>query len=1237
MLMLHSISTRWTLLSLAMLLLVAGLTEAQQPASRLFKPEGHGKAGVYYFPDDEVRRIRALDDVVTPHLEWAVPLAGGPIRVLAIAHKAQGRWPIELKQRLDMELTTVYGHDRGMLGTNNAGYARGLFVQGQADVQSRILQAMNQPIDVIVNDILVEALGDEVRRRLSSLIRHGVGYVGPTEGLDLEGFEVDSEGQVAMIAATAPFADLRAWVNTFDSPQAAAGVAVKLWANAQGSRLANLDGYPRDDQKPDANRLQYLDQIDMEWEAWSAMTGRVLLWAAHRLDAAGSVKVTWPSEKISRDALPQSLPVESAENMDMSVCIWDADGRLRYQGAEATIPVLLAQQYFVRVTHLQDGAVADWAFGTIDICSSVEIAEITLDSEYKRVGDLVTATIALSQRPPNDWTVVVEGLDNHGRVVARSNHPPAEQLTTQVDMAQSLHIYNFVNVKLIDAQGALVDEDRHAFYIDQPNPGRDDLSWFVWEGGDGFHPRTRNLLKQYARLGPAGFLNGCESVAMANAHAVHWVYRMKGVTVDDKGMTYPTLTSPGYVSQEISQIQEKARKYEPQSPLFYYLGDDVKYTSYGQDGGWSPSGRAALSQWAQQQYESLESLNQAWGTSYASWDDIEPIKQSDALAAVEAGRFGELCHWVDAQLYEDQMFAGLFDNLAEGIHEVAPDTPAGMGCSVVGWTWPGSGMDYWQLAKDKDLVFQYPNPWIHDIFRSAAAPDAYHGVWYGGYGLYNYYPYDDQEYLPWWSVFRGANLHGQYYGGQSSTWFSERLLGADLGPIDGFAKILKNLDELKGGIAKLLFNAERRTDGIAMVYAPSNIHSSVVFAGGLPQAPEWAGQYTDSPNFTYMQCWEGLSYLISDAGFPYDVIHESTLADAEDLSRDYRVIVLPFSVRLSQPHADALAQFVRTGGILITDIFPGILDGQCRADHQGVLADVLGVSFPGGLPTDRTKMHIAADPAGRPLGPWAVDTGVTLNGAQALAQTAEGAPILLVHKYGQGTTVLLNVMARDYQVARTYGSELNFRDSMTRFLAEQASLKPSVDCQVASRDEKQTHRIQATEFNSYRLDDAEYVGVLRHHKLRADDVARMADLRPKPCWITFDHKSHVYDIRHRMYRGFTDKIEDVIYPARAELYALMPYEIRGLTLSANRTGPAVRVQGAIVADDDGPSPSSHIFHMEISDPSGQIRREYTANIMGKAGRFATDVFLGYNAQPGLWHVNVRDVVSGIDRSVAVEF
>lgn len=1211
----------------------AGVMAVEAPPSRAFRAEGHGRRVYYYFPDDEVRRVTALHDVVTPHIEWLKPLRGGTVRVLAVAHKSQGRWPVELAQRFDMHVTTVYGHSGSELGSP-ADF--GLFVQRSGDVQARLLQAMNEPIDAIITDIPPKVLGPVVCDRLLELIGKGVGYVGSTDGLDVSQHQQDREAERAIIEATVPIAGLRAVAKATPSSEAAAGKIVKLWTHGNAGRLADLTGYPRDAGPPEPNRLQYLWLPSMETEAWCVLAGRAILWAAQRIDAGSTLKPAWPEGAVKRQAMPYVIKLTGAADATCRIRVWDADGRLRHEGNTPAVPRLPAGHYFVGIEAIRDGLVCDWAFGSIPVMSQVAIADIALDNEFKKTGEKVRATVTLSDAPAPGSTLRIDVLDSYARSVCRRELPAEKVVAFEGDFAQSLHIYNYVNVALLDADGHMLAEDRRGFYVAQPGPPRDDVSWIVWEGGAGFEPRRRALLEQFARLGMSGALTGgldaVRSLAMANVHPILYAYKMTGVRVGEDGVTSPCLTAPNYREASIRKIQDEATRYAPYSPYFFYLGDDARYTSQGQDACWSPTCRASLASWAKQRYGTIEKLNEAWGTSYAAFDEVMPIKQAVAKEAADRGKLGPLCHFVDHQLWADQMVADWWREMGKGIRQAAPTTPSNMGSCVVGWTWPGSGIDFWQLAKGKELVFQYPNPWVHDIFRSAAAPDALHGTWYGGYGLYTYPPLYDGEYLPWWSVFRGVNLHGLYYGGQGRTWFSERLLGADLGPMPVVAKMLDNLNELKGGIAKLLFNAKRADDGVAIVYAPANIHASLAFADGLPKAPEWSGQATSSDAFIYMQCWEGMSALLSDMGFDYDVVHAASLESQHLLNRDYRTLVLPFHIRLTDAEAETIRRFVRDGGTVITDALTGLFDGHCRTNHGGMLADVFGAEFVGGLKGLKVRSEPAEVDSGQGLGPWVVDASVKLRGGDAIAKSDDGTPMLITHQFGKGHALLLNVLARDYQIRRTMATEMPFRDAVARLLADRADMKPAIGCEVRAAGEKQSHRIQVTEFHRYELDGADYLGVLRHPKLRADDAIYMADLRPKPAWITTPHKAHVYDVRRRMYRGMTDKLEDVIYPARAELFALLPYEVRGLKLAARMEGPALTYSAKVVPGDVDAKPVTHVFHVRVIDPSGRDRREYRRNVVAKGGAYQGSVFLGHSAEAGTWRITVRDVASGMRRT-----
>jgi hypothetical protein len=1228
----------------ALVLLLSMTAHAQDVPSRVFRLEGHGKVNFYFYPDDELRRLTAFDDVVTPHIDWARPLHGGPVRVLAIAHKEQGRWPIELSQRFDFDLTTVYCHSQGHLGSPQVAHSKGLIAQSSADVAARLLQAMNGPIDVVVSDIPFSTLGEEVGARLEELIGRGAGYVELVDGIDLAGYSPDPDGQRQMVSAAVPVAALRKLAKEFGTANEAARKIVGLWTKPNAGRIANIADYPRDADPPDDNRLQYLDLIDLEQEAWCALIGRSVLWAGDRAGAASRIETRWPVEAIRRVDMPFALALSQSSDSPLKLRVWDADGRLRHEGVGSEIPQLSAGRYVVGLQAIGETGVLDWRFDTFAVSAGIDIASLQLDNSHQKPGGTIRAAVTLSSDPEPGMRLRCDVLDNYGRCVSTRTRPATREAAFEVPFAESLHIYNYVNLALLDENGGVICEDRRAFYVAHNGPAPDDLNWFVWEAGTGFDPRRRAVLKQLARMGMRGALVGGKvgpaavSAAMANAHPVLYAYRMTGVDVNAQGEATPSFANPDHLSAAIRQIRPLVEQGLYLSPLFYYLGDDVRHTkSPGIDFGWSASYRSFLAGQMRERYPTLDALNRAWGTAYASFDDVAPIGKADALAALAQDDSAPLCHWVDHQLSADAMIADWWRAMDRDIHDLAPHVPSNIGSMVIGWSWPGCGFDFWQLAEGKDLVFQYPNPWVHDIFRSAAGSNAYHGTWYGGYGLYNYPPYIDQEYLPWWSLFRDINLHGLYYGGQSQAYNAERLLGPDLGPVKGVAKIFDNLAELKNGIAKLLFSADRQDDRIAVVYAPENLHASVVFEKGLPKSVNWDGLMTGGDLYAYMQSFEGMTYLLSDMGFSYEVIPSSQLTSKSSLNDRWRAIALPQHLRVTEEQAEYLRRFVRTGGTLIADIFPGVLDGRCRADHDGVLADLFGARYGGGIPDKSVVLMQRGTTADqRNLGSLAVDSSVRLDGAQALGTTAEGTPIILSNQYGEGRAILFNAMIRDYQIWRTLSEELPWRDTIAALLADEAGLEPAIGCEVAALYEDRTHRVQATEFHRYRLGGGEYVALLRHPKLRPDSAVYMSDLRPKPAWIDFGHTAHVYDVRRGMYRGKTDRVEDVVYPGRAELYALLPYEVRGMVTTASLADYALTVEAEIVAGDSDAALVPHVFHIEVFDPRGGIRPELTRNVVGDLGKCRERFFLGYNASPGVWRVEVRDVATGTARAATAD-
>ena len=356
----------------------------------------------WVFPDDDLRRVQSIPDVATPHISWAKPFATGPIKVLVVATGANGRWPVELSQRFDFQVRVVYAVTRDQFGSKDARK----IAQGEIDVEARLLQAMDDSITVFVSEVPMGILGEKVRTKLVELLKQGVGYIGPVEGLDV-GIRKDAAADAQdMVRSAAPVPGLQASPNGSGKTETAESPIVRLWDSSNEGRIADIRDFRRDGRAPDADRLQYLWLPKMDDEAWYSLMGRAILWSAKRIPARSSVSVSWPEKAIERRDMPYRLPVVCDNSHTLKIRIWDADGQLHYEGSDPRISPLPAGRYFGGVQVL-NGSVQDWAFGTFAIHNEVEIATVELNSRYQDQNQPVKVRTELSHTPPDGYKLVL--------------------------------------------------------------------------------------------------------------------------------------------------------------------------------------------------------------------------------------------------------------------------------------------------------------------------------------------------------------------------------------------------------------------------------------------------------------------------------------------------------------------------------------------------------------------------------------------------------------------------------------------------------------------------------------------------------------------------------------------------------------------------------------------------------------------------------------------------------------
>lgn len=311
-------------------------------------------------------------------------------------------------------------------------------------------------------------------------------------------------------------------------------------------------------------------------------------------------------------------------------------------------------------------------------------------------------------------------------------------------------------------------------------------------------------------------------------------------------------------------------------------------------------------------------------------------------------------------------------------------------------------------------------------------------------------------------------------------------------------------------------------------------------------------------------------HVLEDIGLQYKFVANEQIEEGELEKKKYKVLILPYAQALSSVEVKKIKEFVQRGGLLIADFIPGIMDKHCKKLDSSPLEKVFG----------------------------GFENKLGLN------------------KYGKGKTVYLGDLLTYYAYRRIKGDEGEVREKIKEIL-ELAGVKPGLRIIASSGKD-----LGATEVAFFKNGDIEYVCLLRDYSIK--------DLSKKEVILKFSYKAHIYDVRENKYYGNTDEIKSDISPARAKVFALVPYQITGIGLSLNskkyNQGETLSYKVKIKGSTD--NLSTHAVRLELVNPQGQIVKYYSENLLTKEDTYPGRISLSLNEKKGEWKLRVKDVVSG---------
>jgi len=863
--------------------------------------------------------------VETPHVPWARPLPGGPIRLLAVPTVREGRTLVELAQRLSLDLTTVtidpswdlntwtmaFGPDYGKRAEK--GDLRLIYSYLEEELTgNKIFDAILLPVNHGWNRLTPasrDAIEDRVRAGCGLvLVRPDRAPVSPLTPTADVPFLEDEAAELAVPADSAvekspwrrvadhyitraipvenfPFAYLQNYIYRTE-PGATALVesasghpVVATWRFGKGRVVAFA--YRNNGLSWEMPMSAQIQPVDLSWEYFYALLCRSLIYAAGRE----------PSETPDWNAQTVTWRLQSeAGNLATS-------GR----GPRPVPWNLPPGRYFLELL-----TPSDWQITPVEVPQPDSITGLRVSPGVISGGDSIEVIWQATQ------PAVVELIDGLGRVIARDAGSGHAILRGRGALTHTGQVRVTV--------GTAVERAAVRFAVSSREWGDYEVI-LPWTGPYSYQPWINALDEQFRRIGVTTVVEpGRNFKLLADVQfpgfGISWRERGEYLkrkaafarTSDTRYLTRDiTLESDRFEAGLRQRIEARVKPIAPLKPFAYYMADESSLTSFTDafDVDWAPEALAAFRQWVRHEYKTLPALNASWGTSFHAWEQVLP------MTAAQAQKHGNYAPWADHRSFMEQEFANAFSRAKALIREVDP----GARVSISGTQEPAAhnGCNWYEIDRQLDYLQPYDSGgqgYMHPFFHPGMPITGFTG--YGGTGV-------ELHYEQWQRLFVG-------HTGASVFWHYT-LLNPDLTLTRQGEDLAAVYGRLQSGIGRLFMNSRLHEDGVAIHFSMASIHGAWITDGRiLPDQPD---EYESSQNAAELSrrrdAW--VAALVRQ-GVQFRFLATPEI-ETGALDR-FRVLILPYSIAISGKEAAEIGRFLRRGGVVYADEQTGRMDERCH-------------------------------------------------------------------------------------------------------------------------------------------------------------------------------------------------------------------------------------------------------------------------------------------------------------------
>jgi hypothetical protein len=651
-------------------------------------------------------------------------------------------------------------------------------------------------------------------------------------------------------------------------------------------------------------------------------------------------------------------------------------------------------------------------------------------------------------------------------------------------------------------------------------------------------------------------------------------------------------------------------------PVAVNLRDEPSVTQSANpfDYDFSPVALEAFRKWLEKQYGTLDALNASWQTAFTAWSEVVPLT-ADEIKDREYKRLDAenkmfLAPWADHREFMDVTFAEITKKFVDYVHTMLPGAYVGL----EGLQMPNTygGYDYWRLIRAMTWAEPYDIRCSREIARSFNPNIPY---------VSTGFERDHKKLLTkmWYLALMGdRGIIAWIFDDKNKDLIIDRD-NPDLPITEGGKEMSLAYRDLRSGPADLITTCERQYTPIAIYYSQASIRADWMFESRGDKST-WIRRFSsyESGENKMARAREALGKLIEDLGYQYNYVSYEQIANGELTKSGYRVLFAPRIHALSKKEAVQVKEFAESGGIVLTDIWPGIMDEHCDTADTG-FRSVFGR-------TPAAKIDWQDSPSARdiPLPGGKSLNLVTFSDGSGVAETT----------IGEGRTIAL-------------GADIFFPYEKERFTANGEVIRAFVDGLIKEADIKSVgvtvadnsgKRPVAVETHFYRGKSMDIVALGRNAPFRITE--ELKDLAEKSgatsavtVKVTLPYKAFVYDVGRKGFLGETDTVQTDVLPERPAILVMLSYEVAAVNAKIEPITTGVKVSGTI---DVKGSPKSRAMHVLTVFTEQDGQRYPVSQIFSEDGTFAADVAFPSGTKLGDVKVIVRDAASTLESSATVK-